>query len=311
MKAAIYDKATKSMRDGLSEIPAPIPGRGEVLVKVMAVSLNAADYRSMAMGLIPKGGVFGADVAGVVEAVGEGVATLKPGDEVVADTSGCGFGGLAEYAVAPERLASLKPSNVDFSTAAALPIAAVTALQALRSAGGLQPGARVLVYGASGGVGSFAVQLARHHGANVTAFCGADYIETAKALGAEAAYDYRSTRLDAIEGGYDAILGVHGKLPLWTYLQALSERGVYVAVGGAVSQIFAAMLLGPLLARGGKKARALAAKPSKDDLGYVLDLVSKGAVKPRIEKTYPLSQAAEAMRYVASGRAKGKVVVVP
>lgn len=311
MKAVLYDRKTRRLRDGLQEVPAPVPKAGDVLIKVAAVSLNAGDYRSMSMGMIPKSGIFGADVAGRVEAVGDEVQGLKVGDEVVVDTSGSGFGGLAEYAAAPARLACLKPGNVDFVSAAALPMAAVTALQALRAAGGARPGMKVLVYGAGGGVGQFAVRLAALAGAEVTAFCGQASAGLAASLGAATVYDYRATRLEAIKERFELILGVHGKHPLRTYVGLLSDRGAYVAVGGSVSQIFGAMILGPLLSAGDRKVRAVAAQPSQDDLAYVLKLASEGSLVPYIEKTYPLAEASEAMRYAASGRAKGKLVVVP
>ncbi len=308
MKAVIYDKSTPGEHLSLREVAKPVPGEGQVLVRVINTALNAADYRSMTMGIIPRGKIFGADVAGVVEAVGGGVHRLKVGDAVFGDLSGVGFGGLAEYVAAPEGVLALKPAGVPFEQAAALPMAALTALQALRK-GGIQPGQKVLIYGAGGGVGTFAVQLAKYFGAEVTAVCGPGSVELVRALGAGRVIDY--TQEDVAQAGmqFDRILGVNGSRPLRVYRHLLAPGGVFVLVGGALSQVFKTMLFGPLLSLGSRKLRTLAAKPSRADLEFVIRLVDAGQVKVVIDRAYPLAQAAEAVAYLKQGHARGKVMI--
>ncbi len=308
MKAVVYDKSIPE-RMALREVETPVPGEDEVLVRVHAVSVNAGDYRSLRMGLIPKRRIFGADVAGRVEAVGRAVTKFKVGDDVFGDLSFCGFGGFAEYAAAPEHLLALKPGGVSYPDAAAVPMAAVTALQGLREQGSLKPGEKVLIYGAGGGVGSFAVQLAKQMGGRVTAVCGESNLETARALGAERVVNY--AKEDILQSGekFDLILGINGSQPLLKYRQALNPKGRFVKVGGKLSQVIMALVFGPLLSLGGKKVGALDAKPSATDLAWIIQLVAEGKVKPVIERCYPLSETAAAMRYVGQGHARGKVVI--
>ena len=304
MKAVVFENKALQLR----EVEKPTPGSGEVLVKIRAVALNAADYRSMSLGAIPKGRIFGADVAGQVEAVGPDVTRFKVGDAVFGDLSGCGFGGLAEYAAAPEHLLAAKPAGVADADASAAAMAAVTALQGLRL-GNLKAGQNVLIYGAGGGVGNFAVQLARHLGARATAVCGPANVELMRSLGAERVIDY--TREDFAADGqrYDLILAVNGSRPLGDYRRALNPRGVLVTVGGELSQVFKTMLFGPLLSLGGRKARLLAAKPNVPDLEFIAGLVAQGRIRPVIDRRYPLEQTAEAVAYLARGHARGKVIV--
>lgn len=304
MKAVVFENKALQLR----EVAKPVPGAGEVLVKVHAVAINAADYRSMKLGAIPKSRIFGSDVAGQVEAVGMDVTKFKVGDEVFGDLSGCGSGGFAEYAAAPEGALAAKPAGVTDADAAAVAMAAVTALQGLRL-GGLRAGQSVLIYGAGGGVGTFAVQLARHFGARVTAQCGPNNVDLARSLGAERVIDY--TREDFAADGqrYDLILAVNGSRPLGDYRRALAPRGVLVVVGGELSQVFKTMFFGPILSLGGRKVRLLAAKPNAADLETIIGLVAGGQIKPVIDRRYPLEQTAEAVEYLARGHARGKVIV--
>jgi NADPH:quinone reductase-like Zn-dependent oxidoreductase len=287
----------------------PVPHNRQVLVRIVAVSINAADYRSLQMGIIPKRKIFGADIAGVVEATGANVHKFKIGDEVFGDISGCGFGGFAEYVSVPENALALKPAQVSFQDAAALPMAAVTALQALRDKGNIQAGHKVLIYGAGGGVGSFAVQLAKCFGAEVTAVCSTANVELVRSLGADHAVDY--TKEDILESRqhFDLILAVNGNHPLSVYQRALTSNGVYVVVGGALSQVIKTMLLGGFMSIGNRKMRFLAAKPCARDLEFIVKLVEAGKVKPLIDRCYPLGDTAEAMRYLSQGHARGKVVI--
>jgi NADPH:quinone reductase-like Zn-dependent oxidoreductase len=311
MKAIVYDKKGRFTPEQLvlRDIPKPVPSDTELLVKVCAVGLNAADYRSAQMGLRPEHGILGADIAGRVEAVGAKIAGFRPGDEVAGDLSGYGFGGLAEYALAPERLLARKPTGVSFITAAAIPMAAVTALQGLRDLGGIQPGNRVLIYGSGGGVGSFAIQLAKHFGAEVTAVCGPGNAALSGSLGADRVSDY--TREDILRSGaqFDLVLAVNGNQPPGVYRRVLAPHGRCVMAGGALGQIIPFMLFGWLLSLGGKTLRMLAAKPSAADLAFVLGLVETGQLKAIIDREYPLEDTPAAFRYLVQGHVRGKVVI--
>jgi NADPH:quinone reductase-like Zn-dependent oxidoreductase len=260
------------------------------------------------MGIIPKKKIFGADIAGRVEAVGKNVKKFRIGDEVFGDLAQCGFGGFAEYAAAPEELLALKPAGISFETAAAVPMASVTALQALRK-GGIQPGQKVLIYGAGGGVGTFAVQLAGYFGAEASAVCGPKNAEIVKSLGAARVIDYTKENLETEGRRYDLVLAVNGRNPLSTYKNALTPQGGCIFIGGALSQIIKAMILGPILSVGGKKIKVLSAKPSAEDLSFIVRLVEEGRIKPVIDRRYPLRDAAEAMRYLGAGHGQGKVVL--
>ncbi len=308
MKAVVYEKNGSKGQLVYRDVEKPVPGPGQVLVKIVTVSLNAGDYRSMQMGSIPKRRIFGSDIAGTVEAVGEGAGLFKTGDEVAGDISGCGLGGLAEYVAVPEQALARKPAGVSFQDAAALPMAAVTALKALRK-GSLRQGQKVLIYGAGGGVGTFAVQLARHLGAEVTAVCGPKNVELVRSLGAQRVVDY--TREDIFTSGsrFDLVVAVNGSQPLSAYRGALKSGGMCVVVGGPLSQVLQTMVLGPLLSLGSRKLTLLSAQPDTRDLAHVLQLAAEGKIKPVIERSCPLEQAPEAMETLARGHARGKVVI--
>ncbi len=309
MKAVVYKK---NLPDKLvyCDVEKPIPNDNEVLVKIIAVSVNAADYRSMKMGLIPKKKIFGADIAGRVEAVGENISQFRFGDEVIGDLAGYGFGGFAEYGLAPEKFLVLKPANVSFEDAAALPMAAVTALQALRDKCRIQRGHNVLIIGSGGGVGSFAVQLAKYFEARVTAVCSTENVEQAKSLGADYVIDYTKEDLTKTDKLYDIIIAINGNYPLLACKRILNQNGVYVMVGGALSQIFKSILFGWIMSFGSKKIRFLAAKPNQTDLEYIVTLVNNCKIKPIIDKHFPLDKTVEAFRYLGEGHARGKVVIM-
>jgi NADPH:quinone reductase-like Zn-dependent oxidoreductase len=309
MKAIVYEKNNSPTKMTLRETAKPVPGEGQLLVKMVSASINAADYRSMSMGIIPKNKIFGADVAGVVEAVGENVRQFKVGDAVFGDLSGVGFGGFAEYVAAPESVFALKPASVTFEQAAAVPMAALTALQAMRDQGEIKPGKKVLIYGAGGGVGMFAVQLAKYFGAEVTAVCSTGSAELVRSLGAESVIDYTSEDITQRGMQFDLVLGVNGSQPLRVYRRLLSPNGIFVVVGGALSQVVKTMLFGPLMSLGGRKMRIVAAKPSPNDLAFVIRLVEEGKIQPVIDRTYPFHQTPDAVNYMRQGHARGKVVI--
>ena len=305
----------------LKDVAKPSPKEDEVLVKVHAASVNAADWhllradpflvRLMAGGLLrPKITILGADIAGRVEAVGGNVKEFHPGDEVFGDISACGWGGFAEYVCAGENALVLKPANITFEQAAAAPLAGVTALQGLRDYGQIRPGQKVLINGASGGVGTFAVQIARSFGAEVTAVCSTRNVDMAHSLGADHVIDY--TREDFTRSGqcYDLILAANGYHPISDYKRALSPDGIYVMAGGSMPQMFQAMLLGPWISRNSEQKMVhFLAKPNKKDLTFIKELLETGKVKPVIDGCYPLSEVAGAFRYMEEEHARGKVVI--
>ncbi len=309
MKAMVYSKKNAPSGMRLAEVEKPVPAAGQVLVKVHAVSLNAADYRSMQMGIGPKSGIFGADIAGRIEAVGPKVKKFKVGDPVFGDLSASNFGGLAEYAAAPENLLARKSDSVSYEDAAAVPMASLTALQGLRDKGGIKPGHRVLIVGASGGVGLFSLQLAKHFGAHVTAVCSSKRTELVTSLGADSVLDYTKDKLSSLPGNFDIILAINGNYSLFTYKKLLAPGGSCVMVGGALSQIFRFFLLGPFLSVGSRKVRILAGKASVEDLSFVINLVEEGRIRPVIDKRYSLPEAGAAIEYLKAGHAGGKVVI--
>ena len=244
-----------------------------------------------------------------MDAVGRNVTQFKLGDEVFGDLSLSGFGAFAEYVAVPETALALKPKRLTFEQAAAVPVSAVTALQGLR-AGNIQAGKTVLINGASGGVGTYAVQIAKAFGAEVTAVCSTGNVALARALGADHVIDY--TREDFSQSGrkYDLILAANGYNSIKTYQRALAPNGSYIMTGGSTAQMFQAMLMGPWLSRkSGQKLSNILAKPSQADLVFVGELIDAGKVTPVIDRCYPLRDVADAIRYVEAGHAKGKVVI--
>jgi NADPH:quinone reductase-like Zn-dependent oxidoreductase len=301
----------------LQEIAIPTPADNEVLIKLYAASLNPLDsffmrgplfFLPIIGGLLKtKDKVLGSDIAGRVETVGRHVKQFQPGDEVF---GGKGVGGFAEYACAIEDKLARKPANLSFEEAAAVPIAAITALQGLRDKGRIQPGQKVLVDGASGGVGTFAVQIAKSFGAEVTAVCSTRNVDKARSLGADHVIDYTREDFTQSRQRYDLILGANAHHSILDYRHALSRDGIFVMVGGGWIQILQAMLLGPVLSRiGSKKMRFFIANINTKDLVVLKDLLEAGKVVAVIDRSYPLSDAAAALRYREEGHAQGKVVL--
>lgn len=321
MKAIVYEKYGSPDVLELKEVEKPTPKDDEVLVKVHAASANAYDWhmlradpflvRLMGGGLLkPKNTRLGADIAGRVDAIGRNVKQFRPGDEVYGDLSAWGNGGFAEYVSVPENAVASKPADLTFEEAAAVPMAAVTALQGLRDSGQIQPGQKVLINGASGGVGTFAVQIAKSFGAQVTGVCSTRNLDQARSIGADQVIDY--TKEDFTKNGqrYDLILAVNGYHPISEYKRALNPTGTYVMAGGSNAQIFQAMLLSRWMSStGGKKMTAVAAKPNQKDLVFMKALLEAGKVVSVIDRRYPLGEVPEAIRYLEEGHAKGKVVI--
>jgi NADPH:quinone reductase-like Zn-dependent oxidoreductase len=321
MKAIVYEKYGPPDVLQLKEVEKPVPKENEVLVKVQASSVTYSNsafvtgkpfiVRLMGSGLLkPKNKILGSDIAGRVETVGVNVRQFRPGDEVFGDLSECGRGGFAEYVAVPENALVLKPANLTFEEAAAVPEAAVVALQGLRDKGQIQPGQKVLIYGASGGIGTFAVQIAKSFGAEVTGVCSTRNLDLVRSIGADHVIDY--TQEDFTQNGqqYDLILATAGYRSLFDYARALSPGGIYVVTGGSMAQVFQPMYLGPFISMtGGKKMGNLAMRPSQKDLVFVAQLIEAGKVKPVIDRCYPFSEVAEALRYYGKGHSRGKVVI--
>lgn len=321
MKAIVYAKYGPPDVLELREVEKPMPKDNEVLIKVHAASINTADWYHLkgdpflvrlGAGLLkPKQTILGADVAGQVEAVGRSVTHFQPGDEVFGDLSACGFGGFAEYVCAPEDAFALKPATVTFEQAAAVPLAAITALQGIRDNGEIQSGQKVLINGASGGVGTFAVQIAKSFGAEVAAVCSTRKMEMIRSIGADHVIDY--TQEDFAQNGqhYDLIVGVNGYRSLAAYKHSLNPKGIYVCIGGTMAQIFHSLLFRPLMSMNVRKkiTNMGSAKPNQRDLVSLAALLNAGKVVPVIDRCYPLSEIAEAFRYFGEGHAQGKVVI--
>lgn len=321
MKAITYTHYGPSDVLRFEEVEKPTPGVNEVLVKIHAASVNAYDWRYMRAdpflvrlvgGLLrPRNPRLGADLAGRVEAVGSEVTLFRPGDEIFGDLAKAGHGTFVEYIAVPEHALALKPANLTFEQAAAVPMAAVTALQALRDGGKIHAGHRVLIIGASGGVGTFAVQIARSFGAEVTAVCSTRNVALVQSLGADHIIDYKREDLTRSAERYDLILAVNGYHPLVAYKRLLRPAGRYVMVGGSGAQLFEALLLGPLMSLGGQRQlTSFSATPSGKDLLVMKELLEAGKVVPVIDRCFPLEETAEAIRYLEQGHARGKVVII-
>jgi NADPH:quinone reductase-like Zn-dependent oxidoreductase len=320
MKAIIHTHYGPPETLQLAEVEKPSPRDGEVLIKVHAAAVNTLDLalRGPFLARLISGGLFkpkdprlGADLAGRVEAVGTSVTQFRPGDEVY----GADTGGFAEYACVAEQKVALKPATLSFEEAAAVPVAGLTALQGLRDRGQIQPGQRVVIQGASGGVGTFAVQLAKAFGAEVTAVCSPQHVEQARSIGADHVIDY--TKGDFTRQGerYDLILAVNGYHSIFAYRHALRPTGRYVLVGASKAHLYQALLqallLGPVLSRAGRQHLGFMgiAHITRQDLEVMKALLEAGKIVPVIEKRYPLPETAQALRYLEEGHAQGKVVI--
>ncbi|MEE8588990.1 MAG: NAD(P)-dependent alcohol dehydrogenase [Sulfurimonadaceae bacterium] len=320
MKAMVYTRYGPPDVLQLKEVEKPTPKDDEVLVKVQAVSINDWDWqllqgipfvnRMMAGLLKPtRIQILGCDIAGRVEAVGKNVKQYRAGDKVFGDLSRCGFGGFAEYVCAREDALTLKPETMTFEDAAAIPQAGLLALQGLSDKGELQPGQKVLINGASGGAGTFAVQIAKSLGTEVTGVCSTKKMDFVRSLGADHVIDY--TQEDFTKNGqqYDLILDMQAHHSIFDCKRSLLPNGIYAFVGGTDTRALQAIFLGPLISMtGSKKMGLLLHKPNKD-LALMIELIKSGKVTAVVDRLYPLSKAAEAMRYFGEGHKKGKIVI--
>jgi NADPH:quinone reductase-like Zn-dependent oxidoreductase len=314
MKAFIYERYGPPEALRMAEVDEPSPEPGEVLVKVLAASVNAADWHVLrgkplfsraTLGLLrPKHKILGGDVAGQVEAIGSGVARFKPGDEVYANLLDHGYGGFAEYVSVPVEVMASKPASLSFEEAAAVPMAAVTALQGLGRHGELQPTQKVLINGASGGVGSFAVQIAKAYGAEVTGVTSTRNLDLVRSLGADHVVDYTTTDVVGSGRRYDRILDTVGNRSVPDLRGALAEGGK-AAVTGFTS---VARLLGVSL-RGGKDIAQVQAHVTAKDLELLAELIEAGKVRPQIDRRYRFAEIPAAIAYLEQGRARAKVVI--
>ena len=323
MKAIVYEKYGPPDVLQLKEVEKPTPKDDEVLIKVHAASANPADWHllratpflaRLAVGLLkPKYKILGSDIAGRVDAVGRNVKQFHPGDEVFGDRFACGWGGFAEYVAVAENRIALKPANLTFEEAAAVPLAAFTALQGLRDKGQIQSGQKVLINGASGGVGTFAVQIAKSFGAEVTGVCSTRNLDMVRSIGADHVIDY--TQEDFTKNGqtYDLIYCAVGNRSAADYKRALNPNGICVVAGFTTMShmLFQVVFLGAWVSMtGSKKIGAMGTViPNKEDLVFIKELLETGKVVPVIDRRYPLSETAEAIRYLEEGHAQGKVVI--
>lgn len=320
MKAVVYERYGPPTVLQIKEIEKPVPKDNEVLIDVDAASVNSRDWRLMRAnpffvrfmvgGLLkPKISILGADVAGRVERVGSHVTQFRPGDEVFGFLYRYESGTFAEFVCATEDSIVLKPANLSFEQAAAVPLAALTALQGLRK-GNIKPENKVLIQGASGGVGTFAVQLAKVFGAEVTAVCSTSNLDLVRSLGADHLIDYKKEDFTRNGQQYDLILAVNGYHPLSHYLHALTPQGSYVVAGGSMRQLFRAMAQSRRNKKtAGRKTYVVSTKQSKTDLLFMKELLETKKVAPVIDCCYPLREAAEAFRYFEEVHPKGKVVI--
>jgi len=317
MKAIVYEKygPPEDVLE-LKEVEKPTPKDNEALVKIYAASINDGDNSfikgkpimvRLVNGLLkPKHAIPGGDIAGQVEAVGSNVKQFQPGDEIFGDLGASGFGTFAEYVSAPEDALALKPVNMTYEEAAAVPQYALVALQGLRDKGQIQQGHKVLIHGASGGVGTFAVQVAKSFGAEVTGVCSTRNLDMVRSLGADHVIDYTQEDFTQSEKRYDLILDMVSNRSLSDYTGALSLKGNYVSVAFNPRALF----LGPLMSMtGSKKVSQMSHAPNVKDLVYMKELIEAGKVVSVIDRRYPLSEVAEAFRYYGEGHPSGKIVI--
>jgi len=318
MKAIVYTRYGSPDILQFKEVAKPTPTDDEVLIKVQAVSVNRSDWEGLRGkplyarigGLLkPRHHILGSDIAGRVEMAGRNIRQFQPGDEVFGDILGRN-GGFAEYVCARERALALKPASMTFEQVAAIPQAAVIALQGIREKGQVQPGQQVLINGAGGGAGTFAVQLAKFYGAEVTGVDNTGKLDFLRSLGADHVIDY--TQEDFTKNGnqYDLILDLVAHRSVFAYQRALRPNGRYFMVGGSVATIFQILLLGPWMRRTtGKNIRLLAVQPNPKDMVYITELYETGKVVPVIDRRYPLREVPQALRYLGEGHARGKLVI--
>jgi len=320
MKAIVYTKYGSPDVLHLEEVEKPTPKANEVLIKVHAASINSWDWemmrgtpfvnRLMAGIIKPKRiKILGCDIAGRVEEVGKNVKLFQPGDEVFGDLSRCGWGGFAEYVCARDNAVVLKPEDITFEQAAAIPQAGLLALQGLHDKGKIQPGQKVLINGASGGVGTFAIQIAKSSGAEVTAVCSTKKLDMVRSMGADHVIDYMQKDFTQNGHYYDLILDVQGYHSIFDYKRALSPKGIYVMVGGSSTLANQLLFIGPWITMTGSKKMGLLLHKANKGMTFMKELLKDGKVVPVIDRCYPLSEVPEAMRYFGEGHARGKVVI--
>ena len=320
MKAVVYEKFGSTDVLNVREIEKPTPRDNEVLIKVHAASINSWDWdllrgkpflTRLDGGLLkPKFKILGADISGKIEAIGSKVKQLQIGNEVFGDLSGCRWGGFAEYVCADENVLALKPAHMPYDEAASIPQAAVLALQGLHYGGKIQKGQKILINGAGGGVGTFAIQMAKSFGAEVTAVDKAEKRDIMLAVGADHVIDYIQENFTQHGQRYDLILDVIATRSILDYVRILDSKGTYVMVGGSTARILQLALLGPLISRiTAKKMGILIHKPNKQDLNDINGLYESGSIKPIIDKHFPLHEVADALRYYGEGQTRGKIVI--
>lgn len=318
LKAIVYEKYGSPDVLRLEDVARPSPKGDEVLVRVHAASVNSWGWEQLVgtfQGRLggpfrPRHKILGADIAGRIESVGKDVTKFKPGDDVFGDLSAGGWGGFAEYVCAPENMLVLKPAEMSFEQAAAIPQAGLLALQGLRDSGKIRAGLKVLINGAGGGVGLFAIQIAKTHGAEVTGVDSAEKLDAMRQFGADHVIDYRGYDFTRNGVKYDLILDVVVNRPLRDYRRALSEHGIFVFVGGATARIFQLLFMWPWHAlTGSKRLVILAHSPNSRDLETMKQLIADGKIEPVIDRCYRLAETAKALAYLGEGHAKGKVVI--
>ena len=321
MKAIVQTEYGSPDVLSLQEVDKPLVTANSVLVQVRAASVNAGDWhlmrgdpfltRLMFGGILkPKIKILGMDIAGIVEAIGKDVTQFQIGDEVFGDLSECGFGAFAEYTCATEAALSLKPTNISFEQAATVPVSALTALQGLRDCGRIRSGQKVLINGASGGVGSFAVQIAKALGAEVTAVCSTQKMEMLRSIGADHIIDY--TQADVTKNGqqYDLILDAAAYRSVFDYAPILKPDGTYVLIGGSISRLFQVLLFGSVISRiMRREVKCLMVKANRSDLVILKDLIEAEKVVPLIDQTYSMSQVPAAIHHIEQRQVRGKIAI--
>lgn len=322
MKAIVCEKfGAPSDVLKLTELEKPVPEENEVLVKVRGAAVNYSTtssitgnpfiIRLMGIGFFkPKFRIPGAEMAGQVEIIGKNVKQFKPGDEVYGDLSRCGRGGFAEYVCVPEEFIAAKPVNISFEEAASVTEAAVVALQCLRDHGKVQPGYKVVIVGASGGIGTFAVQIAKAFGAEVTGICGPGNRDLVLSIGADHVIDYTKDDFTRTGQRYDLIVAVKGSYSVFDYNRALNPEGTAVGAGGSMSQVFGMLLLGPVITMmKSKKICGMINNINQKDLYVLKELIEAGKITPVIDKRFSFNDVGEAVQYYAKGHSRGKVVI--
>lgn len=313
MKAVVYEKYGSPEVLELKEVELPFPKDNQIMIEVYAVSLNSADldylrgyWMARPTGFLkPRFKILGTDVAGRVVSVGSNITRFKPGDEVFGDLYMKGFGGFAEYVCGPEEVFTIKPRIISFEEASTINSAALIALQGLRGKRDIQPGQKVLINGAGGGIGSFAVQIAKLFGAEVTGVDSTEKIEMLKSIGADYTIDYTQEDFTALGSQYDLILDFVAHHSLSEYKRALTPEGIIVLGGGRIKVILSALIR----SREKKISMLMWRSNHKDDLKYLIELFEAGKIKPVIDKFYNLSQVSEALKYLEDGHNKGKLVI--